>query len=129
MTSIPWLTIHFLQSDGGEGIRLELTHSHGVQSVAYSLALPFSLSQVPLVLRALDARQYPDYPSKERFFRLNDIREQTILQLQNLNLWEGNGKEGRIVADVHKRVGRLLGASLLPNAAAMGYLSRVTEIT
>lgn len=118
MADFPTLTIHFGSPGVDERTSLTLTSSKFELPslevpITCSLALPFRLKQIPLVLRALNARQYPDYPSRERLMRPGENRTQIVKELRALDLWEGSAAKGAVVADVHWRLGQQLGKALL----------------
>src|SRR6266702_1647419 len=115
MSDIPTLTIHFDPTKDNREVTVKLECSECVSEERKScnITLPFDLEQTQLVLRALDARQYPDYPSEERLFRIDDTQEQIILQLQALGLWDGDVRTGAVAADAHERIGRQLGTALM----------------
>lgn len=116
MTVLPTLTMYVSEPDSNEHSRLILTPPSGNTETAV-LALPFPLEKVPLLLRALNARQYVDYPFRDRLFRTNEsksIQEEMLADLRRLQLLDGND----IVAyDIHARVGKLLGTALLSNSS------------
>lgn len=115
MTNVPTLMIRVGPLDRDEQVDLDLILSNTDTAIPGKLALPFRLAQVPLLLRALNARQYPDYPDRDRFFKADDERDQVIKDLKELGLWDGDENSGTVAIDVHSRVGRLLGAALLAN--------------
>jgi hypothetical protein len=118
MADFPTLIIHFDSPGTDEQTSLTLTStkfelSSSEVPVRCSLMLPFRLKQIPLVLRALNARQYPDYPSRERLMRPGENRTHIVKELRALDLWEGSATKGAVVADVHWRLGQQLGQALL----------------
>jgi hypothetical protein len=113
MTKPPTLTIAFGPPQINEETELQLALNDAKMSTRCKLKLPFLLKQIPLILRALNARQYPDYPFRQRLFKPGDDIQQMTAQLQELGLWDGNDESGAIAEDVHSRVGRLLGTALL----------------
>jgi hypothetical protein len=125
MTTTPILTIHFDPPDEQERTRLMLLPSDTTQIVVYSLQLPFPLAQISLVLRALNARQYPDYLISERLIKHGEDRSQVVMQMQSLGLWDET--RGTIADDVHRRVGQLLGNALLTDAQAQQCFNRFYE--
>ncbi len=127
MAGIPTLTIHFDLSDECKQVELELTCSENTTPVTCSLVLPFSKEEIPLVLRALDARQYPDYPHRERLIKSTDDRSHIISTLQKLGLWDGDETTGAVVTDVPKRVGIALGKALLEKPTVQSCLSSLYE--
>ena len=125
MKNLPTLAIHFGPPDKQEHTNLMLTSSTAEATIASSLALPFQLAEIPLVLRALNARQYPDYPSNERLIKPGDDRAQIAAELRALDLWNGSDEDGAIVTDVHARLGRLLGTALLSDSAIRNCFSNL----
>jgi hypothetical protein len=122
MVNVPTLVIHFTGSNLNKQVGLLLTPfnfelPHTAVPVPCSLSLPFPLEQIPLVLRALNARQYPDYPDHERLMRQSDNRTQIIRALRTLGIWEGNATNGAVASDVHVRLGQQLGNALLSDPA------------
>ncbi len=128
MPETPSIVIHFHQPAQDGRVQVTLTTVGGGQDSA-SFLLPFPLTLVPLLLRALNARQYPDYPRIERFFRLNDDRARVIEMLRGLDLWEGTDQSGMIPVDVHARVGRMLGAALLTDRALINCLDTLYNLS
>src|SRR5262245_43739975 len=106
MTDLPRLIISIGRPDDQERATLKLILPTGASDTA-TLKLPVLLAQAPLVLRALDARQYPDYPEKDRLIKQGENREQIVADLAALGLW--SELENVVPADVHARVGQLLG--------------------
>src|SRR6266568_2654682 len=113
MIDLPTLTIYFDPPDSRERTSLKLIFSENETPVTSSLSLPFRLVQIPLILRALNARQYDDYPDRERLIKQGDDRTQIISEVRALDLWDGNDETGSVAADVHVRLGRMLGTALL----------------
>jgi CHAT domain len=66
-------------------------------------ALPYRPTELPTVIRALDAVQFPDYPHSGPSF---SDEERTMLA--RLNLWHNQ----RVVADISRRVGQRLYSAL-----------------
>jgi hypothetical protein len=132
MTDWPTLTIRFGPlSDYGE-LNLILILSGGKLKkdeswVTCSLRLPFRPAQIPLILRALNARQYPDYPHRERLIRPNEDRTNIISELQALDLWSNTADA--VALDVHVQVGRLLGAALLSEPKVKYVFDRLYDET
>lgn len=125
MIKTPILTIHFDPPDEQERVSLTLLPSDSTQKVVYSLQLPFSLAKVSLVLRALNARQYPDYLISERLIKHGEDRTQVVMQMQALGLWDET--RGALADDVHCRVGQLLGGALLADVQARQCFNRFYE--
>lgn len=116
--TLPLVIITFTAPTRNVEIPLKLTRGQTQENIEYTCMpkLPFELQTIPLILRALNVRQYPDYPEKVRFFRGNEESEGVIAQLRSLELWEerpGREEGGVIPLNVAQRVGRLLGAALL----------------
>ena len=111
MGEIPSVIFHFHQPMADERVKITLTTVSGENETAL-IKLPFPLTLVPLLLRALNARQYPDYQTHRRFFRLEDDRAKIVAALLSLNLWEGSIESGMLPIDIHAQIGRILGASL-----------------
>ena len=107
----PTLTIHFGLPDKQEIIPLTLLRQDTMPSVKSTLHLPFQLAQISLVLRALNSRQYPDYPTVDRLIMNGEDRKQLISSLKMLDLWDTT--KGAVSVDVHRRVGQFLGNALL----------------
>lgn len=128
MPEIPSIVIHFHQPTPDGRVQLTLTTVGGGQESA-SFRLPFPLTLVPLLLRALNARQYLDYPLRERFFQQNDNRARVIETLRGLDLWEGIDESGVIPVDVHARIGRMLGAALLADRALTNCLDTLYNLS
>ena len=115
---LPLVSITFMAPTVDEEIPLKLTRVQAQEKIEHfcTLKLPFALQTIPLILRALNARQYPDYPGKVRFLRGNEENEGIIAQLRNLGLWEerpGGEEGGLIPKNVAQHVGQLLGEALL----------------
>jgi CHAT domain/NB-ARC domain len=115
---LPLVSITFMAPTIDEEIPLKLMRVQAQEKIEHSCTLkfPFALQTIPLILRALNARQYPDYPGKMRFLRGNEENERIIAQLRSLGLWEESpgGEEGGLIPkDVAQRVGQLLGEALL----------------
>jgi hypothetical protein len=78
--------------------------------------LPYDATTLPLVIKALNAIQHPDHPSKGPKFEQAE-RD----QLAGLGLWQGD----RVSADIDKQVGRALYDQLLVDDGAKIALSGV----
>src|SRR5207244_7501317 len=113
MIDFPTLIIHFDPPDSLERTSLKLVLYKNEVPVTCSLSLPFRITQIPLLLRALNARQYSDYPDRERLIKPGDDRTQIISELRALGLWDGNDETGSVPIDIPVRLGRLLGTALL----------------
>lgn len=127
MSASPILIIHFDLPDQQDQVQLTLAPSDTTQTVVCSLQLPFPLAHVALVLRALNARQYPDYPTIERLFKPGEDRVPIVTQLLAMNLWEGDEIRGFVAVDVHRRVGQILGNALLADVNARQCFNRFYE--
>jgi len=77
---------------------------------------PYDTATLPLVIKALNAIQYPNHPSEGPTFEQAE-RD----QLANLGLWQGD----RVVVDIDRRVGRMLYDRLLTDDDAKIALSGV----
>jgi CheY-like chemotaxis protein len=78
-----------------------------------TFASPYTAEELPLVIRALDALQYPNYPSpangtEERHFAFSAAEQQT---LEQLGLWQRT----LLAAHAHRVVGQALYAALGPD--------------
>lgn len=109
MRETPSVVIHFHQPTPDERIKITFTTVGGANETAW-LKLPFPLQTIPLVIRALNARQYGDW--YHPFFYEGGDRTAIISQLRDHQLWEGDDDTGEIPSDVHVRLGRILGALL-----------------
>jgi hypothetical protein len=90
-------TLRFLPTPAGATISWE---SKAIRTASSStFVLPYSSDHLPIVVKALDAIQYPDYPQDGPSF---DAREQVILARHRL--WANN----RVVPDAHQLIGRQL---------------------
>ncbi len=125
----PALTISVGSPDTNERIPLTLSLSpEGGEGEQCTLELPFPLARIPLLLRALSARQNPYYPTNDKMFRSADEREQAANHLRNLQLWDDNaGPSGAVVSDVHMRVGQILGAAILAAGTMRSSLSTLYD--
>jgi DNA-binding NtrC family response regulator len=84
-----------------------------------SLHVPFGERELPLVLRALDAVQWPDQTPRRPQF---DSSEQALLT--NWGLWDGNG----VAADIDQRIGRLLYQALISDSTARSALDNARNV-
>jgi hypothetical protein len=114
MVPHPTLIIQVAPPTADGQIELVVTLPSGVVDRA-RLTLPFSLNQIDVLLRALNARQYPDYPERERLIKCVDDRAEIIDVLRALQLWDD--VTGAVLMDIHMRVGQLLGVALLTDVA------------
>ena len=114
------LIMHLEPPDDEDGIPLSLklirfTPELVAEEDRTRLKLPFPLEKIPFLLRALNARQYPDYPRNERLIQTDDDRNTIIPFLCDFDLWDradhSLSKAG-VVVDVHKKVGLLFGNAL-----------------
>lgn len=80
----------------------------GYAPVRQQLTPPFARELWDLVVRALSARQHPDYDRYPVYFRVS-VAECTALL--RAGLWDAQLQ--RLPVDIHERVGRRLGAALL----------------
>jgi DNA-binding NtrC family response regulator len=78
--------------------------------------LPFAVSELPLILRALDAIQWPSHPALGP--RFSDDEQTTLARLQ---LWDA----GQVVADIDRRVGQLLYQAIVADPAARSALYHI----
>ena len=120
----PVLHVYFEPPDQQGRASLRLTLPSGKGDTA-KIELPFSLSQIAPLIRALNVRQYPDYPEHDRLMLQGEARHELIKNLQTLNLWIGDADNGMVPADVHLRVGQQLGLAFLRDASmrrALGVL-------
>jgi hypothetical protein len=117
---MPMLTIHFDPPKNNREMTVELTCSGYVcvDPKSCILTLPFDLELTQLVLRVLNAQQYPDYLSVDRLFPEGEDHTALISTLRGLGLWDDKAKEGKgaVAANAHKHLGRQLGSVLLSNA-------------
>jgi DNA-binding NtrC family response regulator len=90
--------------------------SHVGGSSRSRLDLPFAETDLPLLLRALDTAQRPDYPEHAPLFSTDEQA-----RLVRLGLWDG----ARVIADVERRVGQLLYQALMADPAARSALDGV----
>lgn len=125
MTNLPTLTIYFGQSEGDNQFSLKVVLSDTEVPVTCSLTPPFDLAYAPLVLRALNARQYPDYPGHERLFKPGDDRTQLVATLRALGLWSDT--IDAVAADIHVRVGQMFGRALLADTSVEGYFNKLYD--
>lgn len=106
---------------------LQLTLPSGRQA-ASSLTLPFPPESVQFILRALNVRQFPDYPMRDYLVRKGEDRHDLIETLKALDLWDGTiPPQGAVALNVHHRVGRLLGRTLLADAPMREGLAELYE--
>jgi len=68
---------------------------------------PFSVALLPVIIKALDAVQWPEHPHHGPAFTPEE-RE----QLKTLGLWSGN----RVAVDIHQRVGQALYNALIADS-------------
>jgi len=129
ISNLPTLSIYVDQPDSNETARLKLKLlTRNMETTVGELKLPFPLALVPLLIRALNTRQYSDYPTRDRLFRPGEDKKQVIAALRVLGLWDdtiflsSSNEPGAVPADVHARVGRLLGSALLTIPAVKKYL-------
>jgi DNA-binding NtrC family response regulator len=113
-TEVP-LSVSFVPNDSA----LLIWESHAGGSTYSHFSLPFDESDVPLLLRALDAVQWPGHPMIGPQFT-ND--EQTLLS--HYGLWNGN----RVAEDVDRRIGHWLYQALVAEPAARSALESARNI-
>jgi DNA-binding NtrC family response regulator len=89
-------------------------------STRSSLKLPFSEADIPLLLRALDAVQWPSHPHEGPKF---STEEQT--KLAQLSYWEGN----QVVPDIDRRIGALLYQAVTADPSARSALDTARNIS
>lgn len=100
------ITLRFIPQDSGAQIIWE-ADIFG-RSIS-GFAPPYDTADLPLVLKALDAAQWPGYPYAEPHFAAAEQE-----RLADLKLWEGD----RVSADVHVRVGQALYRQLVADREA-----------
>lgn len=111
------LSIRFVPGDTATLI----WESHAGGSARSQLHLPFDEIDIPLLLRALDAVQWPNHPNGGPQFS-----EEDRVKLLQLNLWD----ETRVARDIARRVGQLLYQALIvdPSARSTLHSTRNTAI-
>lgn len=82
----------------------------GHAPVVYAFQAPFAPQHWDLVLRALNARQHPDYDQFPYRFQPDGAE---IKALSSYGLWDIGAQ--RLITDLHQQVGRRLGQTLLAN--------------
>ena len=133
MHYLPKLIMHFHTPDEQErtnlDLKLVLSPNTADSSEDYTdsclLTLPFHFVQIPLILRALNARQYPDYPTHERLIEHTEDRVYIVNELRALGLWEGSDEKGAVSLEVHTQVGEKLGKALLVHNIIEIYLNKL----
>jgi DNA-binding NtrC family response regulator len=81
--------------------------------------LPYDTSTLPLVLRALDAIQWPNHPIDGPTFSVDEC-----IRLEQLELWDGK----RIVPDIGRRVGQKLYQAIVADSPAWAKLDAVRKV-
>lgn len=108
------VTLRFQPRAGGATIGWESELGPRESSFDY----PYQLAQLPTVIKALDAVQYPDYPDDGPAFSPGEAQI-----LSRLELWRG----GRVAPEINDRVGAAIYQALIKSPAGELALKLVRE--
>ncbi len=97
------VTLEFEPTADRSGARIAWKSWIGGETTS-QFTIPYPLAELPLVIKALDAAQHPDHPTGGPQF---SAQEQAILDRHGL--W----KNGRVLADAHRAVGKRIYAALI----------------
>jgi hypothetical protein len=118
----PTLRLTFAPPDEAGIIALSW-YLDGHSAVTTDLQSPFAHQHWDLVMRALNARQFPDYDRYPGARFAHSTQEQA--SLQQYGLWDTPHQQ--LPTDLHARVGRALGTALLNDERSRALLQRLRE--